>query len=97
MTPDSKWAMAIQIGEEEEDLDVGGHKAVIRVDYTLYLQSGASYLPQGFVMFFHVSCEGVPGQLVASPESQSIRHFSFLPSYKNDNTPTSLACLRGHL
>ena len=54
--------MAIQIGEEEEDLDVGGHKAVIRVDYTLYLQSGASYLPQGFVMFFHVSCKGLPGQ-----------------------------------
>ena len=30
-------------------------------------------------------------------ESQSIRHFSFLLSYKNDNTPTSLACLRGRL
>ena len=29
--------------------------------------------------------------------SQSIRHFSFLLSYKNDNTPTSLACLRGRL
>ena len=27
-----------------------------------YVQSGASYLSQGFVMFFHVSCEGLPGQ-----------------------------------
>ena len=26
------------------------------------VQSGASYLSQGFVMFFHVSCEGLPGQ-----------------------------------
>jgi len=26
------------------------------------VQSGASYLWQGFVMFFHVSCEGLPGQ-----------------------------------
>ena len=25
-------------------------------------QSGASYLSQDFVMFFHVSCEGLPGQ-----------------------------------
>ena len=55
--------MAIQIGEEEDLAAAGhGHKAVIRVDYTLYLQSGASYLPQGFVMFFHVSCKGLPGQ-----------------------------------
>ena len=28
----------------------------------IHLQSGASYLSQGFVMFFHVSCEGLPGQ-----------------------------------
>ena len=27
-----------------------------------YIQSGASYLSQGFVMIFHVSCEGLPGQ-----------------------------------
>ena len=26
------------------------------------LHNGASYLSQGFVMFFHVSCEGLPGQ-----------------------------------
>ena len=26
------------------------------------VQSGASYLSRGFVMFFHVSCEGLPGQ-----------------------------------
>ena len=26
------------------------------------VQSGASYLSQGFVMFFHVNCEGLPGQ-----------------------------------
>ena len=26
------------------------------------VQSGASYLSQDFVMFFHVSCEGLPGQ-----------------------------------
>ena len=26
------------------------------------VQSGASYLSQGFVMVFHVSCEGLPGQ-----------------------------------
>ena len=26
------------------------------------VHSGASYLSQGFVMFFHVSCEGLPGQ-----------------------------------
>ena len=26
------------------------------------VQSGASYLSQGFVMFFHVSCQGLPGQ-----------------------------------
>ena len=25
------------------------------------LQSGASYLSQDFVIFFHVSCEGLPG------------------------------------
>ena len=32
--PDSKWAMAIQIGrEEEEDQAAVGHKAVIRVGY----------------------------------------------------------------
>ena len=28
----------------------------------VFVQSGASYLSQGFVMFFHVSCEGLPGQ-----------------------------------
>ena len=27
-----------------------------------HIQSGASYLSQDFVMFFHVSCEGLPGQ-----------------------------------
>ena len=26
------------------------------------IQSGASYLSQDFVMFFHVSCKGLPGQ-----------------------------------
>ena len=26
------------------------------------VQSGASYLPQDFVMFFHASCEGLPGE-----------------------------------
>ena len=26
------------------------------------VQSGASYLSQGFVMFFHASCKGLPGQ-----------------------------------
>ena len=30
------------------------------------LQSGASYLSQDFVIFFHVSCEGLPGQKVAT-------------------------------
>ena len=29
---------------------------------TTTLQSGASYLSQDFVRFFHVSCEGLPGQ-----------------------------------
>ena len=33
-----------------------------RLREKLSLQSGASYLSQDFVMFFHASCEGLPGQ-----------------------------------
>ena len=31
-----------------------------------FVQGGAFYLSQDFVMFFHVSCEGLPGQEVAT-------------------------------
>ena len=31
-------------------------------DALIHIQSGASYLLQDFVMFFHVSCESLPGQ-----------------------------------
>ena len=35
---------------------------VLSEDLLSIIQSGASYLSQDFVMFFHVSYEGLPGQ-----------------------------------
>ena len=32
------------------------------MNMVIYLQSGATYLSQDFVMFFHASCEGLSGQ-----------------------------------
>ena len=40
-------------------------QGALKREQLVHVQSGASYLSQGFVMFFHASCEGLPGQLVA--------------------------------
>ena len=48
---------------KREDCDGSSHivrEAGSTIQYIV--QSGVSYLWQGFVMFFHASCKGLPGQ-----------------------------------
>ena len=62
----------VAVLEPEAVLHVGGHAQVALVRrnqnlkrtlvLVLQLQSGASYLSQGFVTFFQVSRDGLPGQ-----------------------------------
>ena len=44
-----------QNGESEKEV-------VWRRRRSAFVQTNLSYLSQGFDMFFHVSCEGLPGQ-----------------------------------
>ena len=54
------------LGQEEEGGDAPEARGQNDEDHeppvSTHAQSGASYLSQGFVIFFHVSCEGLPGQ-----------------------------------
>ena len=48
--------------EQISSLHVSLSNLTLEMIFVMFLQSGASYPSQDFVMFFHVSCEGLPGQ-----------------------------------